>query len=109
VTLLFQLWLLALACTAIFRDSLPHLAAQLAGHALNTAWAAFRVRRTVELRKVYEAYVVRAACGGVDPLWCDWSDRLCHAIIVLAFSVIMLGATAFLSVVLLRVCDPRLR
>lgn len=32
------------------------------------------------LRSVYENYVVQDACGGRDPLWLNWRNRMQHSV-----------------------------
>jgi len=102
VTLLFNFWLFSLALVTILNESLPHLGASLTGHILGTAWAAFRVSSSEQLRRNYENLIVNGACrtNFIRELW---ELRRAHTIPILVVNAVALGTMAYLSLMLFKV------
>ncbi|KAF9556447.1 hypothetical protein CPC08DRAFT_92421 [Agrocybe pediades] len=103
VTLAFQIWLFSLAMVTILNESLPHLGAALFGHVLNSAWAAYRLKSTYSLTKLYRTAIVPQACAGQDLLGSWWDLRIRHAIPIVVVNAVILMAFVYISVHLYKV------
>jgi len=97
VTLCFYFWLFTVSLLAILNDSIPHLAVCVASHFLDTAWAGFRVKTTIQLHSDYNEYIVQGACNGTDILGDWWDVRLSHAIPIAVCNFVVLVAVMYLS------------
>jgi hypothetical protein len=78
--MLFQVWLFILGVTGLLQDSIPHMAANLGGQIMNTAWAGFRISSLLKARGIYISTVVDGACGGADALAATWSRRIVESV-----------------------------
>lgn len=64
----------------VYPDLWTNRAVSAASHSLDTIWAGYRIRNTLDLREKYEQYAVRSACDGVDILEKWWDVRLSRAV-----------------------------
>ena len=75
--LIFHVWTFVLAIVTILNESLPHLVSGLAGHALVTGWAAFRVGNSRQMHDTYYSLILNGTCAssqgaGTDILGTEW-------------------------------------
>lgn len=107
--LVFHIWLFALAFVTILNESLPHLVSGLAGHALVTGWAAFRVGNSRQMRNIYYSLIFNGTCAssggaGVDILGTQWWDlRKFHEIPTLVLNGTSLVLVSLLSLELYKI------
>ncbi|KAF9074498.1 hypothetical protein BDP27DRAFT_1317207 [Rhodocollybia butyracea] len=103
VTLIFQIWLFLLSLVAILNESLPHLGAAIAGHALVTGWAGYRIENTYKLESHYQELIVHQLCNDVDFLGGWWNLRTGHSIPILVCNVVAFVMATYLASRLYRV------
>ncbi|ESK85633.1 hypothetical protein Moror_9971 [Moniliophthora roreri MCA 2997] len=103
VILTFHVWLFALSFVAILNESLPHLVAGLAGHALVTGWGGFRVENTDSIQDLYQSLIVKGTCNNTDFLGGWWETRYSHTIPTLVLNAVALICAALLSLRLYKV------
>ncbi|KAJ8074918.1 hypothetical protein PM082_019245 [Marasmius tenuissimus] len=106
--LVFHFWLFALALVTILNESLPHLVTGVAGHALVTAWAAFRVGNSKTVERMYDVMIVRGTCStnngpGEDILGDWWQMKQGHELPILILNVASLVLLSLLSLKLYKV------
>ncbi|KAH8115391.1 hypothetical protein DFH11DRAFT_1507661, partial [Phellopilus nigrolimitatus] len=68
-----EFWLLGLSVFAIMYDSIPHLIAGYLLRVLSTAWSAYAIWRTLDIRSRFQGLLTDGACG-VD-LFPDYFDH----------------------------------
>ncbi|KAK7035392.1 hypothetical protein VNI00_011923 [Paramarasmius palmivorus] len=103
VILVFHIWLFALSFVTILNESLPHLVAGLAGHALVTGWAGFRVENSDNVQELYKTLIVEGTCDNTDFLGSWWDVRNSHTIPTVVLNTVVLICVALLSLRLYKV------
>jgi hypothetical protein len=64
---------------------------------LDTAWASFRIKATIDIHQAYSDYIVKGTCNGTDILGTWWNIRMSHAIPVVVTNAVALVAIVFLA------------
>ncbi|KAH7882157.1 hypothetical protein F5I97DRAFT_1989830 [Phlebopus sp. FC_14] len=81
VHLVFQVWLFVMSLIALVAESIPHLIVVLGSHAVNTAWAGFRLYTDIQAKRIYEQVIVDDACAGTSILG-TWNRDLVRYVLM---------------------------
>ncbi|KAG9093933.1 hypothetical protein FRC07_011397, partial [Ceratobasidium sp. 392] len=93
----FQFWVLGMSIVALLNESVPHIIAAFLTHVLMTSWSVFQIIHTANFRSEFNRLTTRGACGGVNLLPTYWKARANAEIPVLAFNVVVLIGSAYMS------------
>ncbi|KAG6885704.1 hypothetical protein C0993_010876 [Termitomyces sp. T159_Od127] len=97
VFIAFQFWVLGMSVVALLNESIPHTLASLVTHMIATAWAAFQIAHTAHFKSNFSRVITNGACGGVHLLPNYWRDRGIAEWTSLAFNVLALLVSSFLT------------
>ncbi|KAG6844330.1 hypothetical protein H0H87_007688 [Tephrocybe sp. NHM501043] len=97
VFIAFQFWVLGMSVVALLNESIPHILASLVTHMMATAWAAFQIKHTAEFKSNFTRVITEGACSGVSLLPAYWHDRGIAELASLAFNILALLTSSFLT------------
>ncbi|KAK0456411.1 hypothetical protein EV421DRAFT_1752315 [Armillaria borealis] len=92
----FQIWVLGMSIVALLNESIPHIFASLATHALATAWSIFQIIHTANFRSNFNRVITHGTCG-VALLPKYWDERARAEYPTLALNVVALLVSAVLT------------
>ncbi|KAK0208401.1 hypothetical protein DFS33DRAFT_1459194 [Desarmillaria ectypa] len=92
----FQIWVLGMSIVALLNESIPHIIASLATHALATAWSIFQIIHTANFRSNFNRVITNGTCG-VSLLPKYWDERARAEYPTLALNVVALLVSAVLT------------
>ncbi|KAG6891388.1 hypothetical protein C0992_007611 [Termitomyces sp. T32_za158] len=93
----FQFWVLVMSIVALLNESIPHTLASLVTHMIATAWAAFQIAHTADFRSNFSRVITNGACSGASLLPSYWRDMNVAEWTSLAFNVLALLVSSFLT------------
>ncbi|KAK0198499.1 hypothetical protein F5146DRAFT_1019831 [Armillaria mellea] len=96
VFIAFQIWVLGMSIVALLNESIPHIFASLATHALATAWSIFQIIHTANFRSNFNRVITNGTCG-VALLPKYWDERARAEYPTLALNVVALLVSAVLT------------
>ncbi|KAK0506038.1 hypothetical protein EDD18DRAFT_1373163 [Armillaria luteobubalina] len=96
VFIAFQIWVLGMSIVALLNESIPHIFASLATHALATAWSIFQIIHTANFRANFNRVITNGTCG-VALLPKYWDERAKAEYPTLALNVVALLVSAVLT------------
>jgi len=94
--LAFQFWVLGMSIVALLNESIPHIIAAVLTHLSVTAWGGFQISDTKSFHSDFKRLTTDGACH-VNLLPSYWSSRSFAEIPSLAFNVVALVLSCFLS------------
>ncbi|KAG6866027.1 hypothetical protein C0991_009436 [Blastosporella zonata] len=97
VFIAFQFWVLGMSIVALLNESIPHILASLVTHIMATAWAGFQIKHTADFRSDFTRVITNGACSEVSLLSTYWHDRSIAEVTSLAFNVLALVISSFLT------------
>lgn len=97
-----------MSVVALLNESIPHTLASLVTHMIATAWAAFQIAHTADFKSNFSRVITNGACGGLPMslLPSYWRDRGVAEWTSLAFNVLALLISSFLTFKLFKVIFP---
>ncbi|KAG6919586.1 hypothetical protein DXG01_004250 [Tephrocybe rancida] len=97
VFIAFQFWVLGMSIVALLNESIPHILASLLTHLMGTAWAGFQIKHTAQFRSDFTRVIAQGACKGMPLLPTYWHNRFVAEMTSLAFNVLALFLSSFLT------------
>lgn len=100
VFIAFQFWVLGMSIVALLNESIPHILASLVTHVVATVWGSLQLVHTTHFRIQFGALITEGACRGVSqsPITSHyWDSRKSVEAVSLAFNVLALLVSCFLS------------
>jgi len=94
--LAFQFWVLGMSLVALLNESIPHIIAAVLTHLSATAWGSFQIYSTRAFHSDFKRLTTDGACH-INLLPNYWSSRSRAEIPSLAFNVVALLVSCFLS------------
>jgi hypothetical protein len=103
----FQIWVLGMSMVALLNESVPHILASFFTHLAATAWAGFQLYSTQTFHSQFDLLITDGTCRSTDLVpsyWGTgyWRDRRNSEIPILAFNVVALALSAFMTWKLLK-------
>ncbi|KAF9270578.1 hypothetical protein L218DRAFT_914723 [Marasmius fiardii PR-910] len=93
----FQIWVLGMSIVAILNESIPHILASLLTHVLATGWSGYQINHTATFRRDFSRVITQGACQGKTLLPNFWTQRVIVEFITLAFNIVALLISAYLT------------
>lgn len=94
--LMFQIWVLGMSLVAVLNESIPHMIATVLTHLSATAWGGFQIYNTNAFHADFKRLTTDGVCQ-INLLPKYWTSRAHAEIPSLAFNILALLVSSFLS------------